>query len=134
MTKIISIFIVVLILYGGWHLFLYWESVKNQEETKKKEAAAAVVMGDQLPGLPQGLDQSLQAAQKQGAVGLRNWLKVYGARVQDPRKAWIELDYVQAVYRDDPAEARQVFHKVKDRTPATSPVYQRIKQLEPTYQ
>jgi len=134
MTKIISIFIVVLVLFGGWHLFLYWEKVKNQEETAKKDAAAAVVLGDQLQGMPPGLDQSLVAAQRGGATGLRNWLKAYGAKVQDPRKAWIELDYVQAVYRDDPAEARKVFHQVKDRVPATSPVYQRIKQLEPTYQ
>ena len=43
MTKIISIFVIVLVLYGGWHLFLYWEKVKNQEETAKKDAAAAVV-------------------------------------------------------------------------------------------
>jgi hypothetical protein len=134
MTKLISILIIVLVLYGAWHLFLYWEQVKNQEESAKKEAAAAVVAGDQLPGVPQGLEQSLQAAQRQGAAGLRNWLKTYGRNIQDPRKAWIELDYVVAVARDDPAEAKKVFGQVKERTPATSPVFPRIKQLEKTYQ
>ena len=133
MTKIISIFIVVLVLFGGWHLFLYWEKVKNQEETAKKEAAAAVVMGDQLQGLPPGLDQSLAAAQRGGAAGLRNWLKAYGAKVQDPRKAWIELDYCGMVFREDPSEAKRVFASVKERTPQSSPVWPRIKQLEKTY-
>ena len=134
MTKVISIFIIVLVLYGGWHLFLYWEKVQKQEETAKKEAAAAVVVGEQLPGLPQGYEQSLQAAQKGGAEALRNWLKTYGRNVQDPRKAWIELDYVVVVAREDPSEARKVFAQIKERTPATSPVYSRIKQLEKTYQ
>ena len=134
MTKVIAIFIVVLVLYGGWHLFLYWEDVKNQEATTKKQAAAALVVGDQLPGMNPGLNQSLEAAQKRGAAGLRYWLKAYGRNIQDPRKAWIELDHVVAVARDDPGEARKVFRDVRDRTPATSPVYPRIKQLETTYQ
>ena len=134
MTKIISVLIVVLVLYGGWHLFLYWEQVKNQEETAKKQEAAAIVAGDQLPGVPQGLQASLQAAQKEGAAGLRNWLKTHGRSIQDPRKAWIELDYCVAVARENPSEARKVFAQVKERTPATSPVFPRIKQLEKTYQ
>ena len=133
MTKLISILIIVAALYGGWHLFLYWEDVKNQKETQKKEAAAAQVNGDQLPGVPYALEKSLQAAQKDGAAGLRKWLKTYGTSIQDPRKAWIELDYVVAVARDDPNEARRVFGQVKERTPATSPVYARVKQLEKTY-
>ena len=134
MTKLISILIIVVVLYGCWHLFLYWEDVKNQKETQKKEAAAAQVNGDQLPGMPYALDRSLEAAKKDGAAGLRKWLKTYGPSIQDPRKAWIELDYVVAVARDDPNEARRVFGQVKERTPATSPVYPRIKQLEKTYQ
>ena len=52
MTKLIAALIIVAVLYGGWELFLYWEKVKNEEETKQKQEAAAVVMGDQLPGLP----------------------------------------------------------------------------------
>jgi hypothetical protein len=133
MTKLIAIFAVVIVLYGGWHLFLYWEKVRDQKETEKKQAAAALVVGDQLPGMPSTFNQSLQAAQAQGAAGLRNWLKTYGRSVQDPRKAWIELDYCVAVSHDDPSEARKVFAQVKERTPATSPVFPRIKQLEQAY-
>ena len=121
-------------LYGGWELFLYWEKVKNEEETKQKQDAAAMVIGDQLPGLPYKLEPSLQAARKQGAAGLKNWLKTYGQSVEDPRKAWIELDYCVAVAREDPAEARRVFAAVKERTPPSSPVWPRMKQLEKTYE
>ena len=46
MTKLIAAFmIIVVVLYGGWELFLYWEKVKNEDETKQKQEAAAMVMG-----------------------------------------------------------------------------------------
>ena len=134
MTKLIAAVIIIAALYGGWELFLYWEKVKNEEETQKKQAAAAVVMGDQLPGLPYQLDASLQAARKRGAAGLRDWLKVHSQSVEDPRKAWIELDYCVAVARDDPAEARRVFAAVKERLGSNSPVWPRMKELEKTYE
>jgi len=92
------------------------------------------VNGDTLPGLPYKLEASLQAARKQGAPGLRNWLKTYAQSVEDPRKAWIELDYCVAVAREDPAEAKRVFAAVKDRLPPSSPVWPRMKQLERTYE
>ena len=88
-------------VWGGWELFLYWDKVKNEEETKQKQEAAAMVIGDQLPGLPYQLEGSLQAARKQGAAGLKNWLKTHSQSIEDPRKAWIELDYCVAVARED---------------------------------
>ncbi|HCL92402.1 MAG TPA: hypothetical protein PLV05_05505 [Verrucomicrobiota bacterium] len=134
MTKLIAVLIIVGVIYGTWELFLYWEKVKNEEETRQKQDAAALVMGDQLPGLPYDLQESLQVAQKKGAAGLEAWLKVHGQSVEDPRKAWIELDYCVAVARENPAEARRVFARVKERLTASSPVWARMKQLEKTYQ
>jgi len=134
MTKIITVLIIVIVLYGGYSLFLYWEKVKNEEDTKEKQEAAAMVLGDQLPGVPYDLEQSLQSAEKQGAAGLKAWLKVNGQSIEDPRKAWIELDYCVAVAREDPSEARRVFAEVKERTPPSSPVWPRLKQLEKTYE
>ena len=133
-TKLIAVLIIVAALYGGWHLFLYWEKVKNEEETAQKQAAATAIVPQQLPGLAQSLEPTLQAAEKQGAAGLRKWLKEYNRFVQDPRKAWIELDYCVMVAREDPAEAKRVFAEVKKRTPPSSPVWPRIKQLEKTYE
>src|SRR5215472_17295255 len=134
MTKLIVLLIVVAVLYGGWNLFLYWDKVKNEEETAKKQAAAAAVNPDQLPGIPWNLESSLQAAKKQGAAGLHDWLKTWDRAIQDPRKAWLQLDYCVLVAQKDPAEARRVFKDVKDRTPPSSPVYSRIKSLEKTYE
>ena len=39
MTKLITIAIVVVLLYGGWQFFLYWDRVKNEKETQEKAAA-----------------------------------------------------------------------------------------------
>ena len=41
MTKLIAALIIVAALCGVWQLFLYWEKVKNEEETKQKQEAAA---------------------------------------------------------------------------------------------
>ena len=134
MTKLIAALILLAVLFGAWELFFYWEKVKNEEETQKKQAAAAIVVGEQLPGMPSPLEPSLATARSQGAAALRNWLKTYGHSIQDPRKAWIELDYCVLISRADPSEARRLFAEVKNRTPDSSPVWPRIKQLEKTYQ
>jgi hypothetical protein len=134
MTKLIVIFIIVVALFGGWQLFLYWDKVSHEEDVKKKQEASSVIVPEQLPGIPQQLEASLAAAQKQGAAGLRRWLKTYGRSIQDPRRAWIQLDYCVAVAREDPADAKQTFAEVKNRTPDSSPVMPRIKQLEKTYE
>jgi hypothetical protein len=134
MTKLIAALIIAVVLYGGWQLFFYWERLQNEQENQKKEVAAEATRGDQLPGLPFELDQSLKTAQGLGANGLRNWLKAYGDKVQDPRKAWIQLDYCQMVSAEDPSDARRVFSEVKQRTPHTSPVWPRIQRLEKTFE
>jgi hypothetical protein len=135
MTKAIAVLIIVVVIYGGWELFLYWDKVNHEEELAKKQAASAVITdGNQLPGLPYQYNASLDAAQKQGPAAIKNWLKTYGKLVQDPRKAWIELDYCVLIARDDPAEAKRIFAEVKQRTPTSSPIWPRIKQLEKTYE
>jgi hypothetical protein len=134
MTKLIAAFIIIVVLYGGWELFLYWDRIKNEEDTARKQAASAVVVPENLPGLPDKLQASLQTAREQGPAAFGAWLKTYGNMVQDPRKAWIELDYCIAIAREDPSEAKRVFGRVKDRTLASSPVWPRIQQLDKTYQ
>lgn len=134
MTKVIAVVMIVLVLWGGWELFFYWERVKNEEESQKKQAASAAVMGERLPGMPYQLEPSLAAAKNQGAAGLQAWMKAYGHSLQDPRKAWIELDYCVLISRDNPAEAKRLFAEVKARLSESSPVWPRIKQLEKTYE
>jgi len=135
MTKVlITIAIIAVVALGGWQLFDYWEKVQDDKLTAQKQAASAQVNPDALPGLPQGWDTSLRTAEQQGATALGNWLKTYGAKVQDPRKAWIELDYVLLITRDNPQEAKRIFAEVKDRTSPSSPVWPRIHELEKSYQ
>ena len=134
MTKLIAALVIVAVLYGGWEFFLYWEKVKNEDEDKRKKDAAAMVIGDQLPGVPYQLENSLQNSRKQGPAALKNWLKANSQSIEDPRKAWIELDYCVAIVRENPAEARRVFAGVKERIGPASPVWPRMKQLEKTYE
>jgi len=134
MTKLIAAVLIIAACWGVWELFLYWERVKNEEETTQKQQAAAMTMGDSLPGVPYQLEQSLQEARRKGPDALKAWLKANNQSIEDPRKAWIELDYCVAVARKDPAEARRVFADVKSRIGSASPVYPRMKDLEKTYQ
>ncbi len=133
MTKLIAVLIIAAFCFGVWQLFFYYERVKNEEQEQQQKQAAAAVVGEQLEGVPQALQASLAAAQSKGAASLRDWLKAYSHAVSDPRKAWIELDLVVMIAREQPAEARRIFKDVKDRTPASSPVYPRIQQLSPTF-
>jgi hypothetical protein len=133
MTKLIWAFIIIVVIFCGWQFFQYWEKVENEERTRKKEAAA-VLNPAYLPGLPQQMDQSYQNALQHGNSAMRDWLKTYGPALQDPRKAWIELDFCVAITREDPAEARRIFKAVKDRTPPSSPIQPRLKQLEKSYE
>ena len=134
MTKLITVFIIVVVCYCGYHLFRYWESIRDEEANQKREAADLHIQAESLPGLPYQLSDGLRVAQQQGHAALREWLKIYGPLVQDPRKAWIEMDYCVAIAREDPAEARRIFKSVKDRTPPESPVWPRVKQLEKSYE
>jgi len=133
-TRLVAILTVVVALYCGWLLYLRWEQARTREEAATKETVAEVVNPENLPCLPAQLEPTLQAAQKQGPAGLRNWLRTYGQRVQDPRKAWIELDYAVAIARDDPVASKRVFASVKQRTPPASPIWPRVKRLEKSFE
>ncbi len=135
MTKLIGILIIAVVIWGGYELFEVWNHYDKDKDVKAAAAEeASHFTPQQLAGMPNGLEQTYAMAQKGGATGVRNWLKAYGAKLEDPRKAWIELDYVVLVAREDPIEAKKVFADVKARTPETSKVYKRIKELQKTYE
>jgi hypothetical protein len=131
MKPLISILIIIGVIWVAVKLFNYWEDVGAEKVAQQK---AAAVIPTALAGLPPKLEASLQQAQQGGARDLKNWLNANRQEVQDPRLAWIELDYVVLVARENPEEAKQVFGAVKERIGSDSPVYQRVKDLEKTYQ
>jgi hypothetical protein len=135
MKAVISILIVAVVGLLGWRFWQYWEQ-KNRESGVAPTVATGPADGQQLPGIPSQLETSLQKAQQQGPKALKQWLDTYrrSPLVTDPRLAWVELDYVLLVSKEDPAEARRVFASVKQRTPPHSPVYPRIQSLEKTYE
>jgi len=135
MKVLIAILLIVGAIIGGWKLLEYWDDVEKDREAKQ-QAANVQIEPKSLPGLPYQLEGPLEEAYKKGAPGLKEWLEKAkrSPQIQDPRLAWIELDYVVQVSRSNPAEAKRVFADVKQRTPANSPIYRRIKALEKTYE
>lgn len=90
--------------------------------------------GQELPGLPPQLETSLSVAHQGGVEELGKWLKQWGRQVQDPRLAWIELDYVVLLNLKSHKEARERFLKVAARVGPGSPVFERLQKLAPAYE
>jgi hypothetical protein len=135
MKLVISLVIIIAVLFGAYSVWEYWDKVNHDRDVAEKEAAAKLNFSpESLQGMPNGLEASYANAQKGGAKGVATWLKINGARVQDPRKAWIELDYAVLIAREDPVEAKKIFAAVKGRTEETSQVMPRIKQMEKAFQ
>ena len=133
MKIVISILIIAGVAFGGYKLWEYWDTTNENEG---KSTTVQPISPGQLKGLPEKLEASLQQAQKGGPKAMKAWLEKTkpSGMVLDPRLAAIELDYVLMITKDDPVEAKRIFHEVKDRTPNDSPLYPRIKALEKTYE
>lgn len=143
MRYLLGAVIIVGLLLGAKELYRFWEEVRikhrseqpgGASEPEPASAAVSTSTSDALPALPPALESSLEAARRQGAVGLKAWLNQNRGAVQDPRLAAIELDYVIQAAGKNFGEAREVFAAVKRRTPTNSPVYPRIKKLERAYE
>ena len=135
MKFVLTVIIIVGLSLGAWQIYQYWGTFKNKETQSTAPAAPQASFGGAgLPGMPSRLESALDASEQRGANGLRDFLTTYGKTINDPRLAWIQLDYVVLVASSDPAEARRVFGLVKSRTGTDSPVYSRVKQLEKTYE
>jgi hypothetical protein len=135
MKALITILIIVGVAFGAYKIWEYWDNVQ-QERDQKQNAPVTQISPGSLPGLPQKMEQGLTDAEKGGPKALKAWLdkaKPSGA-VKDPRLAWIELDYVLMITKDDPVEAKRIFRDVQQRIPADSPVAKRVKALEKNYE
>ena len=122
--------IVAVLALVGWKGYEEWERSKAAEDVNKP----VQINASELAGMSSYMEGELSAAKAQGAAGVKEFLRRNRSKIQDPRLADIELDYVVLLARQDVAQARTIFAKVKERVPSTSPIYPRIKQLEKTYQ
>ena len=135
MKRSVAILLFLLVVVGALKVYDYWEEVDRNEKWKVKQLEGELTESERLPGMPWYLESKLREAQSRGPASMKQWLEAYEKAhvIQDPRLAWIQLDYVLLVAPKDPVEARRVFAEVKKRVPANSPVYPRIKKLEKTY-
>lgn len=137
MTRyLIGLLVAVVVVVGVWQIYeLGRRSAATEDGTRSRNGGSTrVVESKNLRGLPPGLEPSLRAAKSQGPATLKLWLDQYGRLVADPRLADIELDYVVMVARQNPAEAKRVFARVRQRVDEYSPVYPRLERLARTYE
>jgi hypothetical protein len=130
---VIGLVIVVGLALGAKEFNDYYGTFKHKETSSGRQRPAEIP-DDQLPGMPPALQSALENARQRGASGLRDFLATYGNTVSDPRRAAIELDYAVLVAVSNPSEARRMYAKVKGRVQSDSPVYDRLKRLEKTYE
>lgn len=135
MTKLIWVAVIAVVIWGCYGVFEMWVKFDNDRDVAEKKAEAERNFSpESLPGMPNELQKSWEIAQKRGTVGIHDWLRAYHEKVKDPRLAWIELDYAVMISQKDPAEAKKIYEDVKNRTPESSPIYPRVKQLQKTYE
>ncbi len=135
MKVLVSILILFGVIFTIWKGFEYWDRVASEREAQERRAARQVDPRS-LKGLAPDLERSLEQAYQGGPRALKAWLdeQKKEGKIEDPRLAWVELDYVVKVTQDDPLLAKKVFAEVKARTPTDSLVYPRIKELAKTYE
>jgi hypothetical protein len=134
----ISIAIIALVLWGGYTVWQKYETYNTNKDQEQKQSDLAAIDPNSLPGMPQDLMEIYKKAAAGSDKGdprpLGNFLKQYHDRVDDPRRAWIEMDYMLLISKSDVQEAKRIFADVKGRTSEDSPIRSRIKQLEKTYE
>jgi len=136
MKAIISIILVAALAFGGWKFYEFYQKYKTDQDLKEQQDAAVTQVDPaQLAGMPQQWESQYKNSTNSGIKTWAAWMKLYAQRVGDPRRAWIELDYMVRISSDDPQEAKQIYSMVKDRiTDTNSPVYPRLNQLSRTYE
>ena len=136
MKALLTLMIALVAFWVAKTIYLTYRAAEKETARSEQTTAptAPTAPASNLPGLPPNLEASLATAEKQGAAGLRSWLNTYRSFVRDPRLASIELDYVVLISLQDPAEAKRIFNDVKGRTPTFSPIYDRVKRLERSFQ
>ena len=136
MKVLISILIVLGVIMGVYKGYEYWEKVNRDKELNERAEAGADINPRDLPGMPYQMEQKYRESSQKGAVAMKAFLESYGKvpSFKDPRKAWIELDYIVMITATDPIEAKKRFADVKGRLATNSVVYPRVRSLEKTYE
>ena len=134
MKNLIGLALIVGVLFGAYKL---WELYDQQSATKQlvEKDTRHQEFGQHLQGLDQRLEQVFREAHGKGPIALKAFLTDYRntAFLQDPRLAWMEVDYALMLVNKDAKQARAAFDEVRNRIPPNSPVMPRIKELEQAF-
>lgn len=131
MKFVLTVLLLALIAWGGWHFWSY--TSRKMSEVKTDEGSETTHAPGKLPGMAAALESSYDSAKRAGADSLARWLNQHRAEIRDPRLAEIELDYVVLVGPTSQAEARRVLNGLRARLKPSSPVYKRFEQLDKAY-
>ncbi len=128
MKNLIGLAMIAAVLFGVYKL---WEVYDQSNATKKLEGRVDQTreFGAHLQGMDLRLEPRLREAYGKGALGLAAFLKDYSntPHLQDPRLAWVELDYAKLLINKDPGQGKKVFLQVQARVPTGSPVAGQVK-------
>jgi len=136
MKVLISILVLLVAVMGGMKLYEYWEKVSREEELNQKAADGSDIKGEDLQGMQWDVEQLYNTAKQEGPDALKRFFDRFekSPKLKDPRKAWIELDYVVSITGSDPVQAKQRFQSVKQRVRTNSVVYPRTRAMAKTYE
>jgi hypothetical protein len=136
MSKLVVILLIVGFIWGIARIAKLYDKVDDHLNLKEENGSAPApqITAADLAPLAPAVEASLAQAKANGPAALKAWLDGYGARVPEPRKSDIELDYAQLLVLSNPAEARRVFQAVKARTPPNSVIAPRVKKLARTFE
>ena len=136
MKVVISILIIIFVGVGAFKLWEYWDRVNLEKEQTERAADGSDIKEQQLSGMSYELAERYNQAKQKGASGVKDFLEAYGKAptFEDPRKAWIELDYALLIVGSDPLEAKKIFLDVKQRTPTNAFIYPRIRAMSKTFE
>ena len=136
MKILITILVILGIGVGAYKLFDYWDTTNQDQAVTKAAADGSDIIETELPGMPFTLEQKYGQLKAKGASGLKEFLDAYGKapKFQDPRKAWVELDYAVMIAGSDPVEAKKIYADVKSRIKTNAPIYRRIRAMQNTFE
>ena len=136
MKVAVSVLLIIIAIAGAFKLWDYWERVSQEKEEAAKVSDGSDILERDLPGMPWQLESAYGQARGKGAAGLKDFLEKYGKapNFKDPRKAWVQLDYVVLIAGSDALEAKKVFLDVKGRVKTNAPIYRRIRAMSSAYE
>lgn len=130
MRQVLTILLIAAAIWAGLKFFRFAQTEVTRHE--QADSSRRYAPG-KLPGLPAELEASLAAAQREGAAAFRRWLAQHRAEIREPRLTEIELDFVVLTGGNNPAEARSVLNRIKQRIKPEHPQYRRFQQLDRAY-